>query len=92
MNICGTCGRPRTGEYHDLVGVTPVKPPPIVGWVAGQPVHADAEPRPPRMRYTCHMTLVATSPTSGAVYPVNHPQRITELDTRWVHNDRLENA
>ena len=96
MRICNVCGRPRTDEYHTLVprvGPTgealPPLPPRLAGWYEGHPVWADAEPRP-RMRYTCHLTAVATDPDTGELEEIEMPkQRIKSLDNRWVQTDRL---
>ena len=100
MRYCSRCNRPRTPEHHDQVPVVlghlrgkplyaPDFPPPIVGWYEGHPVFADEDSRP-RMRYTCRVTLITTSPVTGKHYEASNPTRIAELDTRWVHNDRLE--
>lgn len=40
--------------------------------------------------YECRVSLIATSPATGKILRPAHPQRIKELDTRYVHNDRLK--
>lgn len=100
MRYCRQCGRARNAEFHDQVPQTvaingvkskmpPAHPTPA-GWYEGHPVFPDGADATPRMRYTCRVTLVATSPVSGKHFPVHHPQSIKELPVAWVHDDRLE--
>jgi len=92
VRICTRCNRPLRDEaYHDTVEYG-VAAPPIVGWYQGHPVYdvPEGDLKPRFRQYVCKMRLVATSPVSGKTLVPNSPQRITETDTRYVHEARFE--
>lgn len=75
---CRSCGRPLTDEFHDTGRAAG---PMVDGLTAsGRPRVAERKHRV----YGCRVKLVATSPVSGRTLRPNSPQRIKELDTRYV--------
>ena len=91
MRYCAECGRPRDADHHD---VRQVRDPGLTLAATAfddeaEVVMMDLPPGVPN-RWKCRTTLVAESPVSGKLYPVNHPQRIAELQTRHVLTERIE--
>lgn len=89
--FCAECGRPRDAEHHD------VRQMPDVGLtLVAQQNDPEADvvlmdvPHGFPNRWRCRTTLIAESPTTGKLYPIQHPQRITELNNRHVLTERLE--
>jgi hypothetical protein len=80
--ICRTCGRAKTEEEHDIAQV-------VTGIKDGEPEFGPAPKGWPN-RWVCKTRLVATSPVSGKLFPVDHPQRRKGLDVRHVHESRFE--
>lgn len=81
--ICPLCNRPKDEDHHDLVEV------PILDEISGGITGWRKAPPGWPNRYACRVKLVATSPTTGKTLTPADPQRIAELDTRYVHVDTL---
>ncbi len=89
--ICHRCNRPLDGEHHDILRHED-------GPNKGKPIRRTMIVRRGRGRvgvqkvtvYGCKVRLVATSPVTGKTLVPSHPQRISELDTRYVHEDRFK--
>lgn len=76
---CSACGMPLDAEHHDVTRKS--------GWfldgatATGRPRHSY---RDKLRHYACRVKLVATSPETGKTLNTSSPQRIKELDTRYV--------
>lgn len=89
--ICPRCNRPLDAEHHTILRHEK-------GPRKGQPIRRPMIVRRGRGRlgiqkvltYECKVRLIAQSPSTGKVGVPPSPQRIKELDTRYVHEDRLK--
>lgn len=76
---CSACGMPLNADHHDIDR----RP----GWfvdgmtASGRVRHSY---RDKLRHYACRVELVATSPATGKTLTTKSPQRVKELDTRFV--------
>jgi hypothetical protein len=85
---CGACGRSLDIFGHDIArdDKGEFKRAHVIGMARGRGRLAYGRVK----QYSCRVRLVATSPSTGRTLPANDPQRIKELDTRFVHRERLQ--
>lgn len=87
---CRACGLPLDEDHHDVVRVGPLETFPFRGFKNGQRQRLTYVRRPRKRVYGCRVRLVATSPISGKTLTPGSPQRIKEVDTRYVRTELLE--
>lgn len=88
--ICRKCNRPKDADHHDIVQVPAIDPETLKWKFENDEIVWEDAPKGMPNRYACRVRLVATSPVTGKTLTPQSPQRITELDTRYVHVSRFE--